>query len=293
MNTGYFPGCSLTGTSKEFDISLREVAKALGVEINEIDDWNCCGASSAHLSSHLLSIALPARNLILAKEQGFDTVFAPCAACFNRLVNAKHEMNKNVNMKATVEHVLDTKYENGLEILNLIQFFEQIGKEKISQMKKVDLNGINVACYYGCLLLRPGNLIGFDDTEVPESMEELVKVTGANPVAWNFKTECCGAAHSITHTNIVENLSKKIIDDAIAHKADAIVVACPMCHSNLDMRQKNIEKSFKNHKEIPILYLSELIGLSLGIEYKKLGLNLHFINPVPTIEKLMKKEVTA
>jgi len=196
-------------------------------------------------------------------------------------------------MKEKVESILETKYQNGLDIINIIQYFQQIGKEKISEMKKVDLGGINVACYYGCLLLRPTSLIDFDDSEEPTSMEELVKVTGANPVDWNFKTECCGAAHSIAHTDIVEKLSKKIIDDAISHKADAIVVACPMCHSNLDMRQKSIEKTIKNHTEIPILYLSELIGLSLGIEYKKLGLNLHFINPVPTIEKLMKKEVAA
>ncbi|MGA2296934.1 MAG: CoB--CoM heterodisulfide reductase iron-sulfur subunit B family protein [FCB group bacterium] len=293
MKTGYFPGCSLTGTSKEFDKSLREVAKALGGEINEINDWNCCGASSAHISSHLLSVALPARNLILAKEQGFDSVFAPCAACYNRLLSSKHELNSNNKMKEKVESILETKYQNGLDIINIIQYFQQIGKEKISEMKKVDLGGINVACYYGCLLLRPTSLIDFDDSEEPTSMEELVKVTGANPVDWNFKTECCGAAHSIAHTDIVEKLSKKIIDDAISHKADAIVVACPMCHSNLDMRQKSIEKTIKNHTEIPILYLSELIGLSLGIEYKKLGLNLHFINPVPTIEKLMKKEVAA
>lgn len=294
MNIGYYPGCSLSGTAKEFDVSLREVVKALGLELKEIDDWCCCGASSAHALNHLLSVALPARNLNLAKKQGFEQVFAPCAACYSRLLVSQHELNEDNELKNKVEKVLEEECSNGLEVLNILDFFKNIGYDTIKSKIKMDLSGINVACYYGCLLVRPSGLCP-DDTEQPTMMEEIVAATGANPVQWNFKTECCGAAHSIAHTGIVENLSKKIIDNALAHKADVIVVGCPMCHSNLDMRQVNIRKHFEGHKEIPVLYITELLGLAMGIDYKKLLVDLHYINTHPVLQKIRTqstKEVT-
>jgi heterodisulfide reductase subunit B2 len=284
VKTGYFPGCSMAGTSREFSSSLKEVLSALDIELNEIEDWNCCGASSAHVTSHLLATALPARNLNLASQQGFDQVFAPCAACYSRLLSVGTEMKNNEKMRAKVEEVISEKMLPTPEVINLLQYFQGIGKEKITEQKEVDLAGLKVACYYGCLLVRPNNLIDFDDSEMPTSMEAIVSYTGAEPIEWNFKTECCGAAHSIPHTNIVEVLSKKIIDDAVAHGADVIVVGCPMCHSNLDMRQRNILKDYPDTKQTPILYLSELLGISFGIDMKTLGLNLHYIDPIKLIE---------
>jgi len=289
VNTCYFPGCSLTGTGREFDSSLREVVALVGEELKEIQDWSCCGASSAHVTSHLLSLALPARNLVLAEQQGFESIFAPCAACYNRLLGTGHELRENNKLKNRVEEILDTKFENNLKVVNIIEFFRNIGLDKLAQFKKVDLSGIKVACYYGCLLVRPQSLITSDDCEQPTSMEKLVIITGAEAVNWNYKTECCGAGHSIAHTEIVEKLSKNIIDDAVAHGAEAIIVACPMCHSNLDMRQRNIKRDYKGHKELPIFYLSEWLGLAFGIEYKKLGLNLHMVNTMPMIEKHIKQ----
>lgn len=291
MNYGYYPGCSLTGTAKEFDLSLKEVLNALNISLLELTDWSCCGASSAHITSHLLSVALPARNLLLAKKQGFKELVSPCAACYNRLVNAQYQLKFDEKVRINVEEILDEKLSDGVEIINLIQLFQKVGLNKIKENKKVDLSHLYVACYYGCLLVRPFELTNFDDEEEPKLMEEIVAATGAKSVSWNFKTECCGAAHSIAHTEIVEKLSKKIIDNAVVHGANVIVVACPMCHSNLDMRQINISKHIPNHTQIPILYLSELVGLALGIEPNKLGLNLHFISPHQLINKTMKDQV--
>ena len=291
MNFGYYPGCSLSGTAKEFDLSLKAVLKILDTELLEINDWCCCGASSAHSISHLLSIALPARNLILAKEQGMTDVVAPCAACFNRLKVAQHELKTDEHIRTKTDELLGIKYSDGINVLNLISFFQQVGLDKIKSNIKVDLSKLNAACYYGCLLVRPHDILKFDDPENPTTMEEVVKSTGAKPVDWNFKVECCGAAHSIAHTEIVEDLSMKILDDAINHNADVIVVACPMCHSNLDMRQKNIIKHNPGRNKIPILYLSQLIGLSMGLDHKKLGLDLHFIDTAPLIASLSEKEV--
>ena len=291
MKTGLYPGCSLEGTGKEFDISLKAICTVLDVQLEEIDDWSCCGASSAHSASHLLALALPARNLALAKKQGLEEVVAPCAACFNRLVSTQDELNKNHKLRMKVEETIEEKWADDLSVINVIQLFQKIGLDKIKASRKVDLSWLNIACYYGCLLVRPSGIAHYDDAEQPTSMEAVASAAGANPVEWNFKTECCGAAHSISHTGIVEVLSKKILDNAMAHGADAVLVACPMCHSNLDMRQNEMRKHDKQHKDIPILYITELIGMSMGIDSNKLGLNCHFINPKILEQIQAKKKV--
>jgi heterodisulfide reductase subunit B len=290
MNYGYYPGCSLNGTAKEFDSSVRAVLSKFNIQFDEIDDWSCCGATSAHATNHLLSIALPAHNLFLAKQQGFEKVFAPCAACFNRLITSKHEIDNNKNVRSKVEDLLEEKYSSSPEILNIVQLFHSIGLKEIIAQKQVDLSSLKAACYYGCLLVRPNEVTGYDDAEEPVLMEEIISAAGAKTVKWNYKTECCGASHSIAHTDIVEKLAKKIIDDAEKNGADLIIVACPMCHSNLDMRQLNIMKHNQDHKTIPVLYLTQLIGLALGIDEKTLGLNLHFIDPMPLLNSKLKKE---
>jgi heterodisulfide reductase subunit B len=224
MNFGYYPGCSLHGTAKEFDQSLNEVLKVLDVGLNEINDWCCCGASSAHAMSHILSIALPARNLQLAKNQGMTEVVAPCAACYNRLKVSQHELKFDEKMRMKIEEILEEKISNGIAVLNLIGLFQRIGTEKIKTAIKNNLKKFKVACYYGCLLVRPHDILKFDDPENPTSMEEIVSITGAKTVEWNFKVECCGASHSIDHTEIVEQLSKNILDDAIKHDASVLLL---------------------------------------------------------------------
>jgi heterodisulfide reductase subunit B len=300
MKFGYYPGCSMNGTAKEFDLSLKEVLSVLNINLEEINDWSCCGASSAHITSHLLAVALPARNLIIAKKQGLENLVAPCAACYNRLVQSRHELKLDEKIRIKTEELLEEKFTDGLEICNLIQLLQKIGINKIKELKKVDFNGLNAACYYGCLLVRPPDITGFDDPENPVSMDEIVSAVGVKAVEWNFKTECCGAAHSIPHTEIVEKLSKKILDNAIQHGADIIVTACPMCHANLDMRQRNIIRHNPGQKSIPVLYLTQLIGISFGIDFKKLGIDRHTIDPVPlfrkkilTDESSVQKEIIA
>lgn len=285
MKVGYYPGCSLTGTGKEYDMSLRKVVNLLETELEELNDWSCCGATSAHATNHLLATALPARNLIIAKHQKLNELVAPCAACYNRMVVTSHELNSNSALERQVADLMGESARNGIKILNIIELFQKIGLNKIKEKVKVDLKGIKAACYYGCLLVRPFDITKFDDAEHPESMEEIIKSVGAVPVDWNFKIECCGGAHSIAHKEIVVDLSKKIIDDAQRNGADVIIVACPMCHSNLDMRQKAIKKEFPTHKEIPVLYLSEFVGLALGLKPKELGLGLHLIDTKSLLEK--------
>lgn len=281
MKVGYYPGCSLSGTGKEYDLSIRKVLEKLDVELDELKDWSCCGATSAHATNHFLSIGLSALNLFQAQKQNLDELFAPCAACYNRMVVAKDELGKGNETAKKLSEMNDGNSVASVNILNIIQLFEKVGLENISAKARMNVKGIKAACYYGCLLVRPFSITKFDDAEQPTSMEKIISAVGAEPVDWNYKVECCGGAHSIAHKEIVVDLSKKIIDDAVKHGANVIIVACPMCHSNLDMRQR----AMKDVSAVPVLYLSEFIGLALGIDSKELGMNLHFTATDFLVEK--------
>jgi heterodisulfide reductase subunit B2 len=275
MKLGYFPGCSLHGTSREFDESLRAVALTVGVELAELDDWSCCGATSAHATNHLLGVALPARNLAVAESQGHDAVLAPCAACFNRLAAARHEIAADEALARRMPELLGRPFSNGVAVRNVVDVLRELVPAIRAKTVK-PLTGVKVACYYGCLLLRPAEVCNFDDPEAPVSMEEVVEATGATPVAWNMRLECCGAGFSIPRTGSVVRLGRAILEDARAAGAHAIVVACPMCHSNLDFRQKAMAR--RGETGMPILFLSELVGLALGIEPDRLGLDRHYVS---------------
>ncbi len=274
MRLAYFPGCSLHGTAREFDESLRAVASALEVELAEIDDWSCCGATSAHATNHLLGVALSARNLALAEAQGHDAVLAPCAACFNRLASARHEIANDPPLAARMPGLLGRPFSNAVGVRNVVDVLRAL-VPAVKAKATAALAGLKVACYYGCLLVRPAEVCGFDDPEVPTSMEEVAAATGATPVAWNMRLECCGGGFSIPRTSSVVRLGRAILDDARAAGAEAIVVACPMCHSNHDFRQKAMAR--RGETGMPVLFLTELVGLALGIRPDRLGLHRHFV----------------
>ena len=274
MSLGYYPGCSLHGTSREFDESLRAVADRLAVPLAEIDDWSCCGATSGHATNHLLSVALPARNLALAEAQGHDRVLAPCAACFNRLATARHQVGHDPALAAKVGEVLERPFANSVRVVNVVELLrDAVAAIKANATRS--LKGLKVACYYGCLLVRPAEVVEFDDPEQPSSMEDVVKATGAEPVSWNMRLECCGGGFSISRTASVVRLGREILADARRAGADMVVVACPMCHSNLDFRQEAMHA--RGAAEMPVLFITELVGLALGIDAKALGLERHFV----------------
>ncbi len=276
MILGYYPGCSQKGSALEFEMSLLKVAEALGISLKEIEDWSCCGATSAHVTNHRLSNALAMRNVMLAEQQGLENMVAPCAACYNRLMTAKSEFGNRSYVRADVENILSSHIKNEAGVFNVLELLLNAGIDNIVKNRKRDLEALRVACYYGCLLVRPAAITGFDDCEQPSSMEKLVEATGAKSVDWNSRIECCGAAHSIARRDIVVELSKKILEDAKRHGANVIAVACPMCHTNLDMRQRVMKRLYSNHEELPVLYITELIGLSFGMSEAELGIDLHY-----------------
>jgi len=285
MRLGYYPGCSLHASSREFDESLRAVAGTLDTELVEIDDWNCCGATSAHATNHLLSVALPARNLALAEGQGHTGVLAPCAACYNRLASARHEISQDAALAARMPDLLGRPFDNQVKVLNVVEVLRDLApaiREKTTQ----PLKNLKLACYYGCLLVRPAAVTHFDDPENPRSMEDVVASTGATPVKWEQRLDCCGGAFSLSRTGSVIRLGRAILAGARAAGADALVVACPMCHSNLDLRQKGILKKDPSTPPLPILFITQVVGMALGIAPRTLGMNRHFVDTASVIGRM-------
>ena len=289
MKIGYYPGCSLEGTSKEYSDSLFAVSEKCGVVLEEISDWNCCGASAAHSMNHDLSVALPARTLALAEKQGITEIVIPCAACYSRLSQSQNELNQNFVTKTRIESYLDLKISGSLKLMTVIEFLQ---KYIFPVADKHVVNKLNqkTACYYGCMLIRPKEISTFERTEDPMEMEDVMKIAGASPVKWAYKTECCGAGLSVSRTDIVAKLSGKILEDAADNGAETIIVACPMCHMNLDMRRPNIKEQIKKDINIPVLFITQALGLSMGISADKLGLNKHFVPTDSAVKCIVKKE---
>jgi len=274
---GYFPGCSLEGAASDYGLSVRAVTRALGVDLTELPDWSCCGATAAHCLDQRLARGLPGRNLRLAEQNGIRDLLAPCAACSSRLLTAHVELAQYYEQAAWKAVGDEEPYRGTIRVLNYLQFLTEHCLDRVRERIVRELGDLKVACYYGCLLLRPPKIMRFDDPEAPTTMERIVEELGAEPVDWAFRTECCGAGFSLSNTDIVLDLSAKVLRNAKGAGANAVVVVCPMCHSNLDMRQKAIEKRLGTELRLPIYYLSELVGLAIGLSEKELGINRHFV----------------
>jgi heterodisulfide reductase subunit B len=276
MTLGFYPGCSLKGSSREYAESVLTVAKAFDINMKEISDWNCCGATAAHNMNRELSVSLPARILSLAEKQGFNEIVVPCAACYSRLTVTKHELLKDPGLKKTVVEANGLEYNGTVEVLNIIQMLNKYVTPNLEARIVKPFNH-KVACYYGCYLVRPHEILNFDREEDPQSMDELMLKAGATPIDWAFKTECCGAGLSVSRTSSVGRLSGRIVGDAKDRGAEVMIVACPMCHSNLDMRRSSINTYLGEKVEIPVLYITQALGIAAGLDRKALGLQRHFV----------------
>jgi heterodisulfide reductase subunit B len=276
MKVGIYPGCSMKGGSPEYRESVYAVAKAFDIELVDIPDWNCCGATAAHNLNHELSLALPARILALAESVGIEELVVPCAACYSRLVMTEHELGKDEELKKKISDVIEMPYKGNIKVTNIIQFLDKYITKDIEY--KLDRQfSYKVACYYGCLLVRPHAVLEFDRPEDPQSMDNIMRKIGAEPIDWPYKTECCGAGLSVSRTDLVAKLSGNLMEDAVSRGAEVIIVACPMCHSNLDMRRPEIEKYLGKKLDIPIIYISQAVGMAIGLDEQSLGLQRHFV----------------
>jgi heterodisulfide reductase subunit B len=276
LKFSYYPGCSLHATGKEYDESLRSVARALAIDLLEVDDWSCCGASSAHMTNHELSVALPARNLMAAERAGRE-LMVPCAACFNRLKAAQHELAGSGELRTEIERVVGGTYGGGPRVRNPIDILAaDVGLERLRERVTRPLTGLKPVAYYGCLLVRPRAVCEFEDPENPVLLDRLMTVLGAEAKPWSFKTDCCGGSFTISKTPAVVNLVDRLMRMAREAGANCLVTACPVCLANLDLRASEGTR-------LPVFYFTELMALAMGLRGTDEWFATHNVDPRPLL----------
>ncbi|MCJ7512776.1 MAG: CoB--CoM heterodisulfide reductase iron-sulfur subunit B family protein [Anaerolineales bacterium] len=276
MELAYYPGCSLHSTGQEFDLSVRAVFERLGVGLTELEDWSCCGASSAHALDPDLGVLLPARNLALANRTGMD-VLMPCAACYNRHAVAAAHLRDDPDMRARADVLFGTSaWDESKARPVLAVLCQDLPRRDLLANVVRPLNGMPVVSYYGCLLLRPAGILQSEDPEHPVMMDELLSDLGAEPRRWSYASECCGGGLSLTRPPTVRRLVQRLTGAAREAGAQVIVTSCPLCQVNLEMRQSG--------ERIPVLYVTELVATALGVSspgwWKK-----HLIDPAPVLRR--------
>jgi heterodisulfide reductase subunit B len=289
MKYAYFPGCSIHASAKEYEMAAQAINERLDIEFVEIPDWNCCGSIDAvHAYNPLLSVSLAARNLALAEAMNMDIVTL-CSACFFTLSRANNVLREDAAMKTKVDNALadaGLKYAGGVKVRHYLDVLaNDVGLDKIRQQVKAPLKGLKVAPYYGCLVVRPAGIQRFDDPEHPMSMDRVIEALGAEAVFYQDKTRCCGASLVITDEDVMLEMARSPLVTAKNAQADCLVTPCPMCHFNLDAKQRDIESRFKIDIGLPVLYVTQLMGLAFGLSPKELGLHRNIVSPSRIIEK--------
>jgi len=268
MKLSFYPGCSLEGMAKDYAMSIEAVFKDLGIDLIEIEDWSCCGATAAHSLSAMMSVALPARNLAAAEKLGLDIV-APCPMCFNRLCFSQQMIKRQL-------FDIPWQVAGEIQVHDMTRFFAEPSMiQLIKERTRKPLNGLKVVCYYGCQMVRPPKITGFADYENPQTLDRIAAAIGAEVIDWSYKSTCCGASIGIARKEIGESLTRRILQKAQQTGAEAIVVSCPLCQSNLDIIQKNASRRFT-----PVFYFTELLRLAFEEDGSQKWFRKHITDPV-------------
>jgi len=279
MDVSYYPGCSLHGMAAEYDDSIRAVCETVGVTLSELPDWNCCGASSAHFLDDELAVQLSARNMLIAEQQQRD-VLIPCAACFQRSKHADKELREDA------ARWTDQPYEGKATIFHVNDFFERPDLiQTVRERIKTPLDGLAGVAYYGCLSQRPPKITDAERPENPVAMDDLMRIIGMEVRPWSYKTDCCGASLPLTRPDVVRKLSGDLFEAAIEAGAECMVTDCPMCQSNLDTRQEEIEAERGQRYNLPVFYITELMALAFGDGNTARWWKKHFVDPVPLLQQ--------
>lgn len=271
MKLSFYPGCSLEGMANDYARSIKAVFTDLEIDLIEIEDWSCCGSTAAHSLSEAMSVLLPARNLAAAEKLGLD-IISPCAMCFNRLRFSQQMIRKRL-------FDIPWQVTGDIQVHDMTRFFAE--PPMIASIKKrllKPLSGLKVVCYYGCQMVRPPKLTGYTDYENPQTLDQIVAAAGAEVIDWSYKSTCCGASIGIARREIGESLTKRILQKAEQAGAEAIVVSCPLCQSNLDIFQKD-----RPDRRIPVFYFTELLRLGFNQVGNPHWFKMHFTDPVPLL----------
>lgn len=288
----YYPGCSLKATAKSYDISTKIVSQELGLHFQEVDDWNCCGATEYFSLNSLPAYSLVARNLSLATETGAHDLVAPCSACFLNLHKTDKYMGEHADLNAQVNQALNAgglSYQPGsLEIRHLLDVIVQdVGLETLAEKVTQPLKGLRVAPYYGCLIVRPDS--GYDP-EYPTHLDALLTTLGATVVDFPLKTHCCGGHMTQISEDTAYELIRRIVHNADEYAADVIVTLCPMCQLNLDAYQPQVNRMFDTHYNLPVVYFTQMIGLAFGYAPEELGFGTEIVSATEALKKIGQQE---
>jgi heterodisulfide reductase subunit B len=293
MTYGYYPGCSLEGISAEYDESMRRVLALLDVTIEDVPNRICCGTLAAPTLSPLLGLATPLWNVAQAAQAGQDEVIAPCSACLYHFKHAAKRVEENAKLRVEVEAVLELQLGDLPPIIHPLQLLDTDAyRERIKELAvpSRDFSSLKAVCYYGCHISRPAEVMQFDDPEDPQSMDRLLSVVGLQPLYWPGKVDCCGAHFNLVDPEVAVDMCALLFEAALTAGAEVIVVACPMCHANLDMRQSEVSAKLGRPVNMPILYFSQVLGYAFGLSPGDLGMKRHIISPSPLMLAKCQRE---
>ena len=271
MKIPYYPGCTLNTVAKHFDDSAKESAVILGFEMEDLSEWNCCGASFPQTPDNIMGLTAPAKVLVEGKKAG-DTLTTLCSVCYNVLKRTSKALEDDKEKCATVFEFIEEEYDGTLLISHYLEILrDSVGFDKVKENVKRPLKGIKTGAYYGCMLLRPFEDVGIDDHEAPTIIEDLLKALGAEPIDFPNKIECCGAHLAIGETDVVEELSGCVMRSAVESGAEVIVTSCPLCQYNLEESQAKLAQRIEGYTPVPIVYFTQVLGLALGQGEEGLG----------------------
>jgi heterodisulfide reductase subunit B len=271
-----------------YDEQSKRIFKELGVELKELDDWNCCGATSAGKTDDFLALAMPARNLGIAEASGLSEMVIPCSACYSRTLVAQKRLQNDAGMLAEINEELSKKVQGKIKISSILEvLMPSVESGELAEKAAKKLAGLKPVCYYGCMMTRfPCDLDVPDDVENPQGMEKILGALGAETIDWSYKTDCCGASSAVNDQETALNLMARIMKDAVAREANCFVVTCPMCQLNLDAYQDKFCESLDICERLPVYFITELIGVAMGMSVKDLQTDRHFIDGVSLLKEL-------
>jgi heterodisulfide reductase subunit B len=288
MQIAYYPGCTLHASSAFYDNQCKRVLKQLGLELKEIEDWNCCGATSASKTDDFLAVALPARNLGIADASGLLEMLIPCSSCYSRTLVSQKILSEDPELKNKINIELSKKFEGKIRISSILDILvPRANSGVIAEKLAKHLKGLKPACYYGCLLTRfPRDMQISDNVENPQGMETVCRALGAEPIDWSYKTDCCGASAAINDADTSLLLMSRIIKDAIARGANCFVTTCPMCQMNMDAYQGQVSESYGIRNRLPVFFITELLGISMGFTPEEMQIDRHFVDSLGLLKEL-------
>ena len=283
MKVSYFPGCTLNTTGKGFDTAVRASAEAVGLDLVELPDWNCCGATYPLIIDNMLELAAPAAVLVAAREEG-SIVTTACTTCYNVLRRTNRFMREHEDERERINDFIESDYRGEVDVLDIVQLLrDKVGYGAVQERVQMPLAGLKVASYYGCMVLRPPNEVAYDDPDHPQSLDDLMSALGADAVDFPHKNECCGAYLAMTDPDVTREMVHTILESAQLAGSEVVVTNCPLCQFNLDKQQQEIRRRNAGYQPIPILYFSQLMGLALGLDIYDYGWERHYVDARPLL----------